>query len=61
MMMHYVNPAVTGATVLMISQSGLRQPPVCPDLLAWEEIGAADNWRGRFIRLSLFWMRWWAP
>jgi hypothetical protein len=33
--------------------------PVCPDLLRYEDIGEADNLRGRFVR-GFFWLiRWW--
>lgn len=29
--------------------------PICPDLLRLEQIGAADNARGRLVR-SFFWL-----
>lgn len=29
--------------------------PICPDLLDYAALGAADNWRGRVIR-SFFWL-----
>ena len=35
------------------------QTSLCPDLLRYEQIGAADGWRGRVVR-GFFWlMRWW--
>jgi hypothetical protein len=34
---------------------------ICPDLLRWSDIGAADNWRGRAVRLCLSWLRWVPP
>lgn len=37
------------------------QTYLCPDLLRYEQIGAADNWRGRVVR-GFFWlMRCWTP
>ena len=32
---------------------------VCPDLLRYEQIGAADNWRGRVVRAFFWLMRVW--
>ena len=33
--------------------------PFCPDMLRYEDIGVADNMRGRVVR-GFFWlMRWW--
>lgn len=32
---------------------------LCPDLLRYEQIGAADNWRGRVVRAFFFAMRVW--
>ena len=33
--------------------------PFCPDMLRYEDIGVADNIRGRVVR-GFFWlMRWW--
>ncbi len=28
--------------------------PICPDLLQYEDIGAADTFRGRVVRLFFF-------
>ena len=28
---------------------------LCPDLLRYEQIGVADNWRGRIVR-GFFWV-----
>lgn len=33
--------------------------PICPDLLRYEDIGAADNLRGRVVRVFFWLMRWW--
>ena len=34
---------------------------LCPDLLRYEQIGAADGWRGRVVR-GFFWLlRAWPP
>ncbi|MCR4340830.1 MAG: hypothetical protein NUW01_13200 [Gemmatimonadaceae bacterium] len=32
---------------------------LCPDLLRYEQIGAADNWRGRMVRAFFWLMRAW--
>ncbi len=32
---------------------------LCPDLLRYEQIGAADNWRGRVVRAFFWIMRAW--
>ena len=32
---------------------------ICPDLLRYEDIGAADNLRGRVVRAFFWLMRWW--
>lgn len=33
--------------------------PLCPDLLTYSDIGAADTWRGRVVRVFFWVMRWW--
>lgn len=33
--------------------------PICPDLLSYEDIGAADNARGKVIRAFFWLIRWW--
>ena len=33
--------------------------PICPDLLRYDELGVADNWRGRVIRGFFYLMRAW--
>jgi hypothetical protein len=33
--------------------------PICPDLLRYEDIGEADNVRGRVIRAFFWLIRWW--
>ena len=33
--------------------------PICPDLLEYRDLGAADNMRGRVIRAFFWLMRWW--
>ena len=32
---------------------------ICPDLLEYKHIGAADNWRGRVVRAFFWLMRVW--
>lgn len=34
---------------------------LCPDLLRYEQIGAADNWRGRVVRAFFWLLRVWPP
>ena len=34
---------------------------LCPDLLRWENIGAADGWRGRVVRAFFWLLRAWPP
>lgn len=34
---------------------------LCPDLLRYDQIGVADNWRGRTIRAFFWLMRAWPP
>ena len=33
--------------------------PFCPDMLRYEDIGEADNMRGRVVRGFFWMMRWW--
>ena len=33
---------------------------VCPDLLRFEQLGAADHWRGRVVRAFFWLLRWWS-
>lgn len=35
--------------------------PFCPDLLRYEDIGEADNLRGRVVRAFFWLIRWWKP
>lgn len=44
-------PSVTA----MYSVGRLIGTPICPDLLDYSAIGAADNWRGRVVR-AFFWL-----
>lgn len=34
---------------------------LCPDLLRWEQIGAADGLRGRVVRAFFWLLRAWPP
>jgi hypothetical protein len=34
---------------------------LCPDMLRYENIGAADGWRGRTVRAFFWLMRVWSP
>ena len=52
-----------GGTRLIPAADGTLITPdhLCPDLLRWENIGAADRIRGRVVR-GFFWiMRAWKP
>lgn len=33
--------------------------PLCPDLLRYEQLGEADNLRGRVVRAFFWLLRWW--
>ena len=33
--------------------------PICPDLLCYSDIGAADSLRGRVVRAFFWLIRWW--
>jgi len=46
---YLVNPAVTRLT------STATQSYICPDLLRLSQIGAADGWRGKAVRI-FFWI-----
>jgi len=35
--------------------------PICPDLLSFDELGEADNFRGRVVRTFFWLIRWWRP
>lgn len=34
--------------------------PLCPDLLRYDDLGAADNLRGRVVRAFFWLMRFWS-
>lgn len=43
-----------------MSTTGTAAPQaLCPDLLRYEQIGAADGWRGRVVRVFFWLMRAW--
>lgn len=48
-------------TTLVISADGVAVTPdhLCPDLLRWSNIGAADGLRGRVVRAFFWVMRLW--
>jgi hypothetical protein len=48
----------TGSTISIVTTS-LRQVPLCPDGLRFEDLGEADNARGRVVRAFFWVMRWW--
>ena len=60
----YGTPAqVTTSVSLVLAADGTWVTPdcLCPDLLRWEQIGAADGLRGRVVR-GFFWLlRAWPP
>lgn len=39
--------------------TNLASAALCPDLLRYEQIGAADGWRGRLVRAFFFVLRLW--
>ena len=47
------------ASWLAWSQSTANPSALCPDLLRYEQIGEADNWRGRVVRWFFWLMRAW--
>lgn len=50
---------LNGELMQNTSGSKLVGVPFCPDLLRYEDIGAADNMRGRVVRAFFWLMRWW--
>ncbi len=59
----YGTPAVTtGASLVPAADGSLVTPcHLCPDLLRYENIGAADGLRGRAVRAFFWIMRVWRP
>ena len=55
------NPSV--GTQLVLTRDGILVTPdhLCPDLLRWENIGAADGPRGRLVRAFFWLLRLWPP
>ncbi len=56
-------PAVTISSSLAPAADGTLVTPchLCPDLLRYENIGAADGLRGRAVRAFFWIMRAWRP
>jgi hypothetical protein len=56
-------PAVRGTLLTMPSSKGTLLTPehLCPDLLRYEQIGAADGPRGRLVRAFFWLLRAWPP
>ena len=54
---------VTASAHLVRARDGTWVTPdhLCPDLLRWENIGAADGFRGRVVRMFFWLMRAWPP
>lgn len=51
-----------GARLVQAADGTLVTPDhLCPDLLRWENIGAADGWRGRVVRAFFWLLRAWPP
>ena len=50
-------------TQLVLTRDGILVTPdhLCPDLLRWENIGAADGPRGRLVRAFFWLLRLWPP
>ena len=68
----YVSPAlftystgsstIGGAKLIPAADGTLVTPGhLCPDLLRWENIGAADGLRGRVVRAFFWLLRAWKP
>jgi len=55
--------SVTYGTGLVAAADGTLVTPdhLCPDLLRWENIGAADGPRGRVVRAFFWLLRAWPP
>lgn len=55
-----LDPKIYGLPMTGLTLGTFVSPDaLCPDLLRYEQIGAADNWRGRLVR-GFFWcMRAW--
>jgi hypothetical protein len=56
-------PTVRGTLLTMSSSKGTLLTPehLCPDLLRYEQIGAADRPRGRLVRVFFWLLRAWPP
>lgn len=53
-----MNPELWPPTQSIIDYRGIHTPvpyALCPDLLRYEQIGVADNLRGRIVR-GFFWL-----
>ena len=57
----YFTSSNTGLFASLPLTSNSYMMYVCPDLLRYEQIGAADNLRGRVVRAFFFVMRLWPP
>ncbi len=59
----YGTPAATTGISLIPAADGTLVTPghLCPDLLRYENIGAADSLRGRAVRAFFWIMRAWRP
>ncbi len=57
-MNHWGAPSsmVSASTTTTVRLVGI---PFCPDLLRYEYIGEADNFRGRVVRAFFWIIRWW--
>jgi hypothetical protein len=53
------NEAFLTLTMPDIYQVTATTAAICPDLLCYEQIGEADNWRGRVVRAFFWIMRAW--
>ena len=56
-------PVTSGGCRLVPAADGTLVTPdhLCPDLLRWENIGAADGLRGRAVRAFFWLLRAWPP
>lgn len=53
------HPQLRAPRAVIVCVTAANPVYLCPDLLRYEQIGAADNLRGRVVRLFFWLMRWW--
>ena len=56
-----IRPVGASDLVLMPAITAASPSFLCPDLLRWEQIGAADGGRGLVVRAFFWLLRLWPP